>query len=468
MPVRFRTQVQKVPRHVKLLLTSALLLILSYPPFDLGWLAWGALMPWLMAIERSTPRQAFWRSYGIGVLFFSGTIWWLVHVTVPGTILLVFFLALYFAAWGWLARRLLVAGRWSLVFELPLVWVILEYLRSMLLTGFGWNLLAHTQWNWIPVIQIADLTHVWGVSFLIVMVNAALYLVIRGRRFPLAMALALLGVAFGYGTHRLNALDSSAHPASAFKVAVVQGNIPQGRKWDEVFAQSIWKTYEELTLRAAQDKPDLILWPETAVPGFLEDQAVYNRLSLIARAVHTPLLVGVPVGEGDRIFNSAVLMDGEGNIRQEYRKLHLVPFGEYVPLGPWLSWLRKFILMGEFSPGHARTVFDPAPLTRHPSAPFSVLICFEDLFPDLAGRFVHQGARWLVVITNDAWFEKSSASLQHLQASVFRAVEQRVWVVRAANTGWSGFIDPAGRRLPFPRQARRFQPGIAVAEVVSP
>jgi apolipoprotein N-acyltransferase len=189
---------------------------------------------------------------------------------------------------------------------------------------------------------------------------------------------------------------------------------------------------------------------------------VSDRLSAIARAVRIPLLVGTPVGEGDKIFNAALLIDPEGNILQEYRKVHLVPFGEYVPLGPVFSWLRKFVLMGDFSPGHEFTVFRPSSI-----APFSVLICFEDLFPYLSRRFIREGARWLIVITNDAWFGRSAASLQHLQASVFRAIEGRVWVVRAANTGWSGFIDPAGRRRPFPSQVPRFEPGVAIAEIVS-
>ncbi len=450
-----------------LILRSSFLLILSYPPFDLGWLAWGAFVPWLLSLEKATPRQAFLRSTVVGLLFFGGTIWWIGHVTIPGLVLLVAYLALFFGAWGWLANRFVVRGSWFVMLGLAGAWVLLEILRSILLTGFGWNLLAHTQWNWIPIIQIADVASVYGVSFLVALVNIAVWQAVRGQKLCLLLSVLCLLSVWSYGTLRLRQLSDPSFPS--FTVAVVQGNIPQTQKWDEAFAEAIWKRYEWLTQEAAKSRPDLILWPETAVPDYLEDPGVSARVTRIASEVKVPLLVGGPFGvdSGD-VFNSAALIDPEKGIVERYDKLHLVPFGEYVPLGPLLSWLRRFILMGDFSPGHRWTVFSLPVIARsgatNQSLPsFSVLICFEDLFPGLARRFVREGARWLVVITNDAWFGRSAASLQHTQCSVFRAIENRVWVVRAANTGWSGFIDPAGRRLPPPHQVPRFEPGVAAA-----
>ena len=392
--------------------------------------------------------------------------WWLGHVTIAGLVLLVPYLALFFGAWGWFVARiqnqkstvlscLAAAGAWSL----------LEYLRSILLSGLGWNLLAHTQWHWLQIIQIAEFTGVYGVSFLVVLVNVALYRSKNSRGLPIFLVTSVcLLAAWGYGTYHLVDQARSVHVAGKpVHVAVAQGNIPQPQKWDDAFAEAIWKRYEALTAEAVQKKPDLILWPETAVPGYLDDPAIEGRLRQLVEGGHVPMFVGVPIGEpgSDRVFNSAVLLDADGKILDRYDKIHLVPFGEFLPLEPVFGWLRKLVLMGTFSHGHRFTVF------RSPSIPeFSVLICFEDLFPGLTRGFSQAGARWLVVITNDAWFGRSAASLQHLQASVFRADEERMWVVRAANTGWSGFVTPAGQVLPAPHQLPRFKPGVAAGSIL--
>lgn len=475
-----------VIRHLPLAICSSLFLTLSFPPFDLGWLGWVAFVPWLVSLDQKTPRQAFWLSYAVGLLFFAGTMEWILYVTVPGFILLVAYLAFYFGVWGWLVQKTVAscesrvsslkafsqsAIRNSQLLFLPAAWVALEHLRCHGLTGLGWNLLAHTQWNWIPVIQMADVTGVTGVSFLIVLVNVAVWQWLRPsatvRRRLLGttfLAGTCLFAAVAYGHIRLQRFPAPdlQPPSPSFKVAVVQGNIPQYKKWNETFQEAIWDRYEWLTHEAAKRTPDLILWPETAVPGYWGDPAISGRLQKLIKEVRTPLLVGAPIAETvpgtESVFNSAVLFNPDGTAFERYDKVHLVPFGEYLPLTPILEWLRNFVLMGNFSPGKRLTVFQS-------KIPFSVLICFEDLFPDLCRRFIRQGARMLVVITNDAWFIHSAASLQHAQASVFRAVEGRVWVARAANTGWSGFIDPAGRRLAAPGQIPRFEPGIAVAKL---
>lgn len=444
---------------------SAFLLILAFPPFDAGWAAWIALIPWLFELERSSPRGAFLRSYLVGLLFFLGTVWWVGHVTVPGMLVLVAYLALYFGVWGGFAQRVIARpGRPKqslLLFALPAAWVALEFLRSFLLSGFGWNLLAHTQWNWIPLIQIADVTGVWGVSFLVMLANVALFQAIF-RRGPFAMTLVCFAVVLGYGLLKQKQFDACS-PGSGFKVALVQGNVPQSQKWDEVFQESIWKRYEQLTAEAAGRKPELIVWPETAVPGFLEEASIRQRLEQGVLSAGRPLLAGVPTEDGatGALYNSAVLFSPDGAEKGRYDKLRLVPFGEFIPFKPVLGWLNNVVPIGDFSAGREFTVFHPAA----PVQPFSVLICFEDLFPGMSRRFVRAGARWLLVITNDGWFGRSAASLQHLQASVFRAVENRVWVGRAANTGWTGFIDPLGRRLPKPGQIPRFRAGVATAEL---
>ena len=452
-------------------LCSAVLLILAYPSPDWGWLAWGALVPLLLAIEDQSPRCAFLLGYGCGFLSFLGILYWLIYVSPVGWILLAAYLALFVGLFGWLVaifsqrsmRNVECGMRSDAHFALgwlPSAWVTLEWLRSHLLTGFGWGLLGYTQWRWLPMIQAADVVGAYGVSFLVVLVNVALWVGWRARRqdarcsvMPLIVGGVLL-LTMGYGWWRLRTPIAGGQ----VNVAVVQGNIPQSQKWDESRKEDILNTYVRLTRQAARQRPDLIVWPETAVPGFLgADPDVTMALLEVVREIRVPCLVGAPTvwlrSDGVVDYNSAVLVTPEGGLEERYNKLHLVPFGEFLPFERYVPWLRRLLPpMGDFAPGETATVFrlHPSPegdrlSARSLQSRFSVLICFEDVFPSLARRFVQEGAGWLLVITNDAWFGPTGAAVQHAQASVFRAIENRVSVVRAANTGLSCFIDPWGR-----------------------
>jgi apolipoprotein N-acyltransferase len=492
-----------------------------------------ALVPWLLLLRGVGPRAAFGWSWLIGVLFFLGSIWWLVHVTLIGWLLLCADLGLFFACFGLLAFRLSTIHRPPSTVSfllLPSVWVMLEYVRSHLLSGFGWNLLAYSQTSWLPIIQVADLTGAWGVSWLIVAVNVALEqsLVavaterqrLRVASGPVAAATAMVLTVVGYGVVRLAQFDDASLPrtpsatqrggsampyggsseprAEVVRVAVVQGNIPQAQKWDEAFAAVILERYERLTRQAAVARPDLIVWPETAVPGYLNletgdrgqetgEGELTRRVLELSRSVGVPLLVGAPRAHESspltwQATNSAVLME-DGTIRQWYDKLHLVPFGEFIPFERAFPWLREALPpIGDFVPGRSHTVFatairdeefgiresDSAFRTPHSALAFSTLICFEDVFPELARRFVREGARMLIVITNDAWFGPTAAAYQHAQASTFRAVELRVPVARAANTGWSGCLDAGGRwtgRVQDPAGRELFVEGATTCEL---
>jgi len=386
---------------------------------------------------------------------------------------------------------------------IPAIWVALEYLRSHFLSGFGWNLLGYSQTPLLPMIQLADLTGVWGVSYLIVMANVAIadWLMQRTRRTRLAVIVAagFVAAAWGYGHHRLTQPEA----AEVVKVAVVQGNIPQEDKWEEAFRDAILGRYEELTRGILPQAPQLIVWPETSVPGYVGiDEPLTARLLAFGQSVGVPLLIGAPMVVSQdgvwRVTNSAALLERDGTLVARYDKVHLVPFGEFVPGERWLPWLRDMLPpIGDFVPGEEYTVFQlegqgagdrgqgksstpsslvpPARLVAHqpgrahPSPPsFSVLICFEDIFPELARRFVQRGAQMLLTITNDAWFGKTAAAYQHAQASTFRAVELRVPMIRAANTGWSGCIDSRGRWLTSvqqPNGTELFVEGVASCEV---
>ena len=503
---------------------SGLLLIAAFPGFNQPWCAWVALVPWLWALRGLRPWQAFGLSYLAGLVFGLGSLWWLIHVTLAGWVILCLYLALFSGVFGWLVQPLLersarsnrqsaisnpprtlpvlAAERWLLtakprlvpVIVIPSAWVATEYLRSHLLSGFGWNLLAYSQTPVLPIIQIADVTGAWGVSWLIVAGNVGVFLALSGRDrrarvWPIAACAVLLASAWLYGRQRLQ----EPAPVSGLRVAVVQGNIPQDEKWDEAFQQEILQRYARLTRESLRLDPHLIVWPETSVPGFLGGEEPLTQQVLdLARSVGRPLLVGAPVNhftpDAFRMTNAAALLGPDGRIRQRYDKTHLVPLGEFVPLESVFPWLRDVLPpIGDFAPGHEYTVFNLPrsrfkvqgsrgeldnlePRTSNLELPFSVLICFEDVFPELAREFVARGARLLLTITNDAWFGKTAAAYQHAQASTFRAVELRVPMVRAANTGWSGCIDARGRWRERVRDAagdELFVEGVAACEVAA-
>lgn len=448
--------------------TSAALQYVAFPP--LGWwpLAWVALVPWLFLLRDCEPRAAFWWSALTGFLFFLGSIHWLIHVTLPGWIILCAVMGVFTGAFGALACTIASTdGRRGISFLtsrvalllLPAAWTGIEYVRSYICSGFGWNLLAYSQTPWRLPLQIADTFGAWGVSFLVVMVNVAVANVFandvpwRVRARHLSFAAAALLLSGGYGAWRI----PQARAGLWGRVSVVQGNIPQDRKWDEEYQGFILDRYAALTEQAKASQPQLVVWPETSVPGYLDiDEDITQRVIAIAKALGHPMLVGTPRptldGAEVKLRNTAMLLDGDGRILTKHDKLHLVPFGEYVPFDAALPWLRRLLPeIGRFTPGSTPTVFT----TPGTGARFSVLICFEDVFPELARSFVQRGAGALLVITNDAWFGPTAAALQHAQASTLRAVELRIPIARAANTGWSGCIDASGAWLGQVEQAGR-------------
>jgi apolipoprotein N-acyltransferase len=461
--------------RILLAVLSALLLILSFPPFNAWILAWVAFIPLFFAVDGQNPLKAFLIAYLIGFIFFLGTIYWLIHVTLPGMLAVVAYLALYFGFFGLIisyepnSRRASLnppygCTQYERLFLIPAAWIALEWARSYVFTGFGWALLGYSQSCNLPIIQIADVTGAYGVSFLIVMFNVAIFFAIKNFRFrkdfliPVIMAAILMIAVIGYGIFRLN----NVFTGERLKVSVVQGNIPQDQKWDERFVDKIMDRYSSLTVLSAAQRPDLIIWPETSVPGFIEDKStLLEWVRGLALAVDSPLLVGAPryedVNGKELYYNSAFLFPKDGSQARYYDKMHLVPFGEYVPLKNLFFFVHRFAPrpIGDFVGGKEFTVLK-FPVERSVNEKernwklvkkvgFGCLICFEDIFPDLARGLVKNNAGFLVNITNDAWFGRSSAAYQHAQASVFRAVENRVNVIRAANTGLSCFIDQKGR-----------------------
>ena len=443
-----------------LALLSGALLALSFPRPALGPLAWVAFVPLLLAIGKRTPGQSFKLGVAAGGIAYGGILYWVnIVMTHYGKLpwlasfalylLLAGYLALYLGGVAFLTRRAEAAGI-SPLLAFPVCWVGLEYLRSFVLTGFPWASLGYTQFRFPALIQVADLVGVYGLSFLVAFANVVAYRILGSlvrrerRRFPLpavVVLLLLLAATLGYGIHRLRAPETG----DPLRVVLVQGNIPQDVKWDPTFQEATVKTYEDLSRRACVTGADLVVWPESALPFYFQREEPYaGRVRGLARELKSCLVVGSPAYEQEgakvRYLNSAFLLNAAGTLVGRSDKLHLVPFGEYVPLGRFLPFVNKLVTgIGDFSPGAAATPLDTG------KAKIGVLVCFEAIFPEISRAYVRAGCQVLVNITNDAWFGRSSAPWQHLSMAAFRAVENRVPLVRAANTGISSFIDSHGR-----------------------
>lgn len=474
-------------REFLFIILSSVLLVLPYHVAVLWPFAYMAFIPYLFVLESKSSGEAFKQSYFFGLIFFILLGTWLARVNLLGFLMLAAYLALYFAVFGCLSapfmaladdrKRLDLRKTLSSALFMASLWVALEYLRGWMISGLPWALAGYSQWRNILVIQIADLTSCYGVSFFVILTNLLLFHLVRtwvrkGSSLPieelkpqrirfslgLVAALAvLIVIVCGYGAVVLHARDGFYKKTPAvtrIHISVVQGNIPQDQKWDARIKGIIFDKYKGLTFMSALERSDLIVWPETSFPGYLEDEPLMAaQLRNVVRQSRTNVLVGTPtLGEMERglkFYNSAVLYAPSGEEAKRYDKLHLVPFGEYIPFEPLLGIIRHFVWIGSFSPGRDKTIFEIQTRyqKRNFKAKFAVLICYEDIFPGLVRTFCRGGADFLVNMTNDAWFGKTSAPYQHAQASVFRAVENRVPVVRATNTGLSCFISPEGRIL---------------------
>ena len=436
------------------LLISAILLVLSFPRFDLEYLAWVALVPLFLAIEGKSAGEAGRFSFCSGFIFWLVLLFWLRLVTAIGLVLLAGYLSIYFFLWASGIKFVQKKTNFSLVIISPVLWVSLEWLRGWLFTGFPWLPLGNSQYLNLPLIQITSITGVYGLSFLIVAVNAALAEIIlqirkggisglKTKWLNLSIVVFLCLICFGYGE---KVLGEDEKTQGSLEVAVIQGNIAQGIKWDAAYDDYNREVFQGLTEEAAFNRPDLIVWPETAVTASLpQDLEWHNTLSFLAEASGSFLLVGSPYysTEGDDCFNSAFLISPGGKIVGQYDKIHLVPFGEYLPRKDYLPrfFKRFFQEVGDYTPGKKDVIF------KIPAGNFNVLICFENIFPGLVRQFVKRGSGLLINITNDVWFGRSSAPFQHLAMGVLRAVENHRYLVCCANTGISAFISPRGEIL---------------------
>jgi len=468
-------------RLILLAATTGILLPYCFPRYDLGLLAWVALIPLHIAHDGlSRRRQAFWLGWLAGIICSTGIMSWVVTAMhTYGKVPLVFsygimllltaYLGLYVGIYsaGVVWFRMLMP-RYGL-FAAPCLWVTLELLRTYVLSGLPWSLLGYSQYRQLDMIQIADHLGVYGVSFLIVLTNVALaelYLWLmplfrgfRPSRLPwelVTTAAMLVSLSWAYSTSLITS-EAMEGSKAALQVGVVQPNIDQAVKWDQAFREETLQRYDRLTESFGYGV-DLVVWPEAATPFIYEREPVYQlQLVAMANRASAPLLFGSPAVRFDPerkpfLLNSAYLLSPDGELLGRYDKQHLVPFGEYIPLkSSLLFFLEKMVEgIGDFQAGPGPTILSFQLKESQGGTParrvkFGVVICYEVIFPDLVRRIASSGAEFLVTITNDAWFGDSSAPAQHFSMVVFRSVENHLAFARAANTGISGFIDPFGR-----------------------
>jgi len=440
---------------------SGLLLAAAFPKWDQTYLLIFALAPLLWALGDQSPKAAFWLGLVSGLAHYLALLYWIVYVThVFGKLPLIIaigvllalagYLCLYTAVWGlgvaWGAARGL-----SLLWWAPVLWVALELGQTYIISGFPWELLGNGLYLYPRLLQLADITGVYGLSFLVVLVNVSLYLLCcppRGKGLTWRQAAAVglvLALWIGYGGYRLGQVDALMAASPKIKVAVVQGNMKQGEKWKKEMVQTTLNRYGELTRKVQGAR--LIIWPETAAPFlYVRTPDLAAEVQKIARDSGGYLLFGSPAYEmtpqGEFYYNRAYLLNPQAEAIGSYDKAHLVPYGEYVPLRRFFPFIGKMVpMVGDFAEGPVGAT------VSLPEGALGPLVCYESIFPNLARAQVANGARLLVNITNDAWFGKTSAAYQHLSMAVLRAVEHHVCLARAANTGISAFIDGAGRLL---------------------
>ncbi len=486
-------------------LLTGVLTVLCFAPFGQTWLCWLALTPLLAAVwfsgaesKRRWLRDLF-LGYLAGTVFFWGVFSWLHTVTVPGLVIVGLYMGVYFAIWSWFAgllrpraprpapvrskhawpppqdddlpleaRSLWLSSVHNLWLALALAsaWTGLEWVRGWMFSGWGWNGLGVALHNILPLIQMAEITGVAGLSFLVAFANVIaiatvrrfmLEAKVRARRphYDFTLTMALIVGLCGYGIRLLQ----TKPPTESLRVAAVQANVPREEKFSAQYQQKTFDQFERLTrlALAAQPPVQLVIWPESSMPAPVLADALNNRFVMgLAASIKTDLLLGTIDLDAQGDYNAAMLVSEEGRRVQLYRKLHLVPYGEYIPGRHTVPFVEKIVgdqVPGDFTRGKEPVVFDLT--TDHLKV--APLICFEDTLGELARQFVLRGANLFANVTNDGWFLRSAASQQHVDNALFRCVETRRPMARAANTGVTCFINRFGRVTQVLRNAQGSQ-----------
>jgi apolipoprotein N-acyltransferase len=493
---------------------AGLSLAASFPKIGIAGFAWIAPGLMLAASLGKTGAESFRIGYVAGLTHYLTALYWLLLIpyrwhSLPlgpalGWVALSAFMALYPATWVWLLSRnsagsanaaapagfsMTGSELWTSDWSYRTVWtlsgaaswVALEMVIARLFTGFPWDLLGDSQYQLLPVIQIASITGVYGVSFVVTwtslsLLSAALMVLRRptlrsawvGEIF---LPLAVLAALFSFGFHQLR---QSSPPERTLKVTFVQPSIPQTLIWDPSKNDERFRELIHLSQRALTNQTELLIWPEAAVPKLLRyDKTTFEALTGLARDHHVWMIVGAddaesrhnPANPNDAdYFNSSFLISPQGQLVERYRKRALVIFGEYIPLVRWLPFVKWFTpIEGGYTPGDRAVPFQ----LDYLGVKTAVLICFEDIFPHLAREYASDDTDFLVNLTNNGWFGEGAAQWQHAISALFRAVENGLPLLRCSNNGLTCWVDKNGRlRQIFHDQAGTvYGPGFMTADI---
>ncbi|MCD4782469.1 MAG: apolipoprotein N-acyltransferase [Candidatus Eremiobacteraeota bacterium] len=462
---------------------------MAFPNPNIGAFAWIALVPAFIAVAGTGFRKGFLLGEIFGAGFMASVIYWFkifgIVPLIAGALFFGLFFALFWGLYGCFTKNKPVASSWTSYLLPPLLWMFLEWLRARGVLGFTWGLFGFTQYKFMSILQVASVAGVYGISFILVFVNnliaesirafmeyadttdlnlskphsikslfAGVFSLLRNilksdtpyhtlRYAWIALLLLLPGIlVLGRLSvpMQLKYDDYESIGKSPFEVGIVQVNMPQHIKWKRSNLEPTMKILAENTRFLAQKGAKIVVWPETAIPHAypLNNPKLKEFIQWNARNNNVYLVTGLIDRDNKNAYNTVIMVDRWGQILEKYNKIHLVPLGEYLPLP---EKYRKYFdkRIGKYKHGKEIKIF------KTPMGNFQVLICFESMFSYLARRGVKKGAQFLVIQTNDAWFLKSNAAKAHFIMAIFRAVENRVWVVQSANTGVSGIVDPWGR-----------------------
>ncbi|MGM0441075.1 MAG: apolipoprotein N-acyltransferase [Elusimicrobiota bacterium] len=428
---------------------SGVLYALIFPKFNFSFLSFFFLVPLLLYIFKNPSesiKNIFFKSWIAGTICYIILLYWVFYPlwlsgagilgASAGVFFLALYLGLYWAVFG-ISIYYIKKNRFPLlIFLIPAFWIFLEFVRAHLLSGFPWLLAGYSLWKIPYLIQLADITGVYGISFLVVLINTVISLTI----FRKSLKPVLRGVPVFILVSFYPFLGGNVNTGSSRRISILQGNISQYEKWNSDYEQNILDTYRNLHKKAVKFNPEIIVWPETSLPGvLLRDSDLVNYMRELSENSGAVEIVGSMEQDRERIYNSAYSIK-KGKISSPYRKVHLTPFGEFIP---FRSFFSLFIgVVNEIGDFHSGENIDILPAGDFQAG---TAICFESIFPYIAREFFKQGAQLYVNITNDGWFLDSAGPEQHFIHSVFRSVENRKYTVRAANTGISGIISPFGK-----------------------
>ena len=441
---------------ISLSLISGVLIFLSFPKWNLGFLGWIALVPIFYATQKCTNfKQIFKYCFLTGLTAFAGILYWIIptfqaaevsiFIGLLCLISLSSYIALYYAFFGLFYFYIQKKFSKNHILISAAFWVALEFLRNYLFTGFSWGLLGYSQWKYPMLIQMAQWTGIYGVSGMLILSNLILVEIIKTKkiqkRSTLILFIAIIASFYLY--------QKPLVVENKISIAILQGNIDQYKKWSEEYVQEILNSYADLNKKISAEKnfthPHLVIWPETAVPGWIpQDKNLMRWIQTTLHQTQTYHLIGAATQAESKNYNSAFLFDSFGKISGRYDKIHLVPFGEFVPFKNLLEqWIPVLNQLGGFDSGNGLE-----PLNINPSSiniKIGINICYEAIFPERIRLQVKNGADFLVNMTNDGWYLDTAAPEQHFAMNVFRAVENRRSLARAANTGISAIIAPNGQ-----------------------